>query len=198
VSASSKDVLVAPPAAARAADTAWLGMVLFLGSWVMLFSALLFADTALRLQQPPWPPPGVQLPRLLPALATAVLSLSAAALGRALGAARRGQARSLRGGLSLAVLLGSGFLLLQGLLWTSLRRAGLSFRDGTLGALALGLLAFHALHVLVGLQGLARLLPAANLAGLGTLRDGRFRLWALYWHVVGGAWLPLYLLLFVV
>lgn len=187
------------PPQAREDATAWLGMVIFLGSWAMMFGSLFFAYGVLRLRQPGWPPPETPpLPRLLPLVNTLVLALNALALQRSLNAARRGQksqaVRSLVAGLALGVL----FVVLQVILWKTLFSSGLTLEDGSLAAVVYGLTGFHALHVLGGLVGLGLLLPAMLSGRLNAARNNRLRLWVMYWHFVGVVWLTMYLLIFVV
>jgi len=185
------------PAQARGDDTAWLGMVIFLGSWAMMFAALFFAYGVLRLRQPSWPPPGTPpLPVLLPAVNTGVLALNAAALQGALVAARRGQRGRVTAALLLAVLLGAAFIGGQLFLWSGLFREGLAFEDGSLAAVVYGLTGFHALHVVVGLLGLLTLLPPVLAGTLNAARHNRLRLWVMYWHFVGVVWLSMFLLIF--
>jgi heme/copper-type cytochrome/quinol oxidase subunit 3 len=180
-----------------AEDTARLGMVLFLGSWAMLFASLFFAYGVLRVRQPTWPPPGTPaLPTLLPLLNTAVLAWNAMALQRALGASRRGAAAQTVARLWEALFLGSVFLLLQVLLWTAMARAGLALSDSSLAAVVYGLTGVHAVHVVLGLLGLAWLLVATR---TGQRKAAiRLRVCVRYWHFVFVAWLAMYLLLFVV
>lgn len=198
--ASSNDgVIRYRPPQARADDTAWLGMVIFLGSWAMMFGSLFFAYGVLRLRQPGWPPPGTPaLPRLLPAVNTVVLGFNALALQRALNAARRGQRSQSITALVAGLLVGIAFVVLQVLLWKSLFDSGLALGDGSLAAVVYGLTGFHALHVLGGLLGLALLLPAMLNGSLNAARNNRLRLWVMYWHFVGLVWLTMYLLIFVV
>jgi cytochrome c oxidase subunit III len=185
--------------AARAEDTAWLGMIIFLGSWAMMFGSLFFAYGVLRLRQPGWPPAGTPpLPQLLPAINTVVLGLNALALQRSLNAARRGQRSEAVGGLVAGLALGIAFVALQVVLWRSLFTSGLALEDGSLAAVVYGLTGFHALHVLGGLLGLALLLPAMLSGRLNAARNNRLRLWVMYWHFVGVVWLTMYLLIFVV
>ena len=196
---STNGVIRYRPPQARADDTAWLGMIIFLGSWAMMFGSLFFAYGVLRLRQPGWPPPGTPpLPRLLPAINTVVLGLNALALQRALNAARRGQrsqaVRDLVGGLALGV----AFVVLQVVLWKSLFASGLELEDGSLAAVVYGLTGFHAVHVLGGLVGLGLLLPAMLSGRLNAARNNRLRLWVMYWHFVGVVWLTMYLLIFVI
>ena len=187
------------PPQARADDTAWLGMVIFLGSWAMMFASLFFAYGVLRLHQPGWPPPGTPpLPRLLPAVNTVVLGTNALVLQRALSAARRGQRPASVASLMAGLALGMAFIVLQALLWKSLFNAGLALGDGSLAAVVYGLTGFHALHVLGGLLGLALLLPAMLDGSLNAARNNRLRMWVMYWHFVGLVWLTIYVLIFVV
>jgi cytochrome c oxidase subunit 3 len=197
--AAARGVIPYRPAAARGEDTAWLGMAIFLGSWAMMFASLFFAYGVLRLRQPVWPPQGTpQLPELLPLVNTLVLAANSFALHRALVAARGGEKARVVSGLVQATVLGILFVGLQVVLWTSLFRSGLAFEDGSLAAVVYGLTGFHALHVLVGLLGLALLLPAVLRGTLNAARNNRLRLWVMYWHFVGVVWLAMYLLIFVV
>jgi cytochrome c oxidase subunit III len=183
---------------ARADDTAWLGMIIFLGSWAMMFGSLFFAYGVLRLRQPGWPPPGTPpLPRLLPAINTVVLGLNALALQRALNAARRGQRSQAVRDLVAGFAVGLAFVILQVVLWKSLFASGLELEDGSLAAVVYGLTGFHAVHVLGGLVGLGLLLPAMLSGKLNAARNNRLRLWVMYWHFVGVVWLTMYLLIFV-
>jgi cytochrome c oxidase subunit 3 len=187
------------PPQARADDTAWLGMVIFLGSWAMMFGSLFFAYGVLRLRQPGWPPAGTpSLPRLLPAVNTLVLGFNALALQRSLTAARRGQRSRSIADLVAGLALGLLFIVLQVVLWKSLFQSGLALGDGSLAAVVYGLTGFHVVHVVGGLLGLAILLPSMVRGSLNAARNNRLRLWVMYWHFVGLVWLAMYLLIFVV
>ncbi len=184
-------------ASARGEDTAWLGMVLFLGSGAMLFASLFFAYGVLRLRHPVWPPAGLPaFPKLLPLVNTAVLGLNAVALRRALRAEKRGVRTEVLVRLGEGLFWGSLFLGLQAVLWTSLLHRGLSLDDGALAAVLYGLTGVHALHLVIGLGALAALLPA--MAGRNwDPRSSRLRLLVMYFHFTFLAWLAMYLLLFV-
>ena len=197
--AATRDVIPYRPAAARGEDTAWLGMLVFLGSWAMMFASLFFSYGVLRLRQPAWPPAGTPpLPQLLPAFNTAVLGVNALVLQRALTAARRGEKSRAVMGLVAGILTGLLFVALQVVLWTSLFESGLALEDGSLAAVVYGLTGFHALHVVIGLLGLGLLVPAVVQGTLNAARNNRLRLWVMYWHFVGVVWLTMYLLIFVV
>lgn len=186
------------PHRTRQEDTAWLGMLIFMAAWAMLFAALFFAFAFLRVRAPSWPPAGMPSPPWeLPLGNTVVLLCSSITLEFArakLFSPQRGAARAF---LLLTFTLGALFLSLQVLLWVRLLDAGIAPREGGSFAAALyGLTGFHAAHVLIGLCALGWLTVRSL---LGTLTPGRslpLRLWALYWHFVGVAWVVLFLQVF--
>ena len=94
--------------------TSYVGMVIFLGSWAMMFAALLFAYAVVRARAPAWPPPDLPpLPVLLPGLDTLVIAASSVAV--ALGVRAHAVGRHLRAAAALAAgaTLGALFLALQ-------------------------------------------------------------------------------------
>jgi cytochrome c oxidase subunit 3 len=170
--------------------TARIGMVVFLGSWVMLFAGLFFIYGLIRARAPVWPPlDQPRLPVLLPGINTAAIAASSAALLAAQRALRGGAQRVAGRWLALSALLGCLFLGLQILVWTGLWRAGLLPSGGPYPSAFYGLTVLHALHVAVGLVALG-LLGSRALVG----RAARLSvdLWAMYWHAVGAVWLVLY------
>lgn len=157
--------------------TAYVGLVVFLGGWLMMFAALLFAYALVRLKAPAWPPPGEPvLPLGLPATATVVLVASSLALGRS--------ERPLR--LALGLALGVAFLALQVAVWRGAWAAGLR-AGGTYGSVLYALSAVHGLHAAVGLIGLAVVLARGVVTG-----RARAWAWRLYWHFVGAVWLVVF------
>jgi heme/copper-type cytochrome/quinol oxidase subunit 3 len=186
-----------PPGARRDA-TAALGMLLFLGSWAMLFGSLFFSYAMVRAHAGSWPPAETpRLPLALPGFSTLVIASSSFFLQRALSAARAGRGGQVLPQLCGAAALGALFLALQSLLWTRLWRAGLRPEDGPYPSVFWALTVFHALHVLVGLFGLAfvGLRAARGLVNAG--RHVTLRLWTAYWHFVGAVWVLLYVAVFV-
>ena len=170
--------------------TARIGMLVFLGSWAMLFAGLFFAYGLVRARAPAWPPPGQpRLPLLLPGIATAALAGSSAALVAAQRALRGGRQSPAGARLALAALLGALFLALQIAVWSGAWRAGLLPGGGPYPSVFYGLTAFHGLHVAVGLAALG-LMAARALSGRA--RRLTVDLWALYWHGVGAVWIALY------
>lgn len=178
------------PGGARRDATARVGMLVFMGSWLMLFAALFFVYGAVRVRAPAWPPAGAPpLPRLVPGLATALLAASSVLVAKALPPLRAGRRRAAAARLALATALGAAFLALQVAVWTSLWRAGLVPSGGPYPSVFYGLTTLHALHVVVGLAALAAL--SARCAA-GRAAPLPVELWGLYWHGVGAVWVALY------
>jgi cytochrome c oxidase subunit III len=181
----------------RAELTAWVGMVVFLASWAMLFASLFFAYAMVRARAPAWPPPDQPpLPIVLPAVNTAVVALSSAAMQRAVALVRHGRTRRGARSLGVAALLGLLFVGLQGVVWVRLYRDGLIPSGGPYPSAFYTLTCFHALHVAVGLAALAWLTVRARRGAYSALHHLALRLWAMYWHFVAAVWLVLYAILY--
>jgi cytochrome c oxidase subunit III len=182
----------------RRAYTSYLGMVIFLASWAMMFAALFFAYAVVRGRAVVWPPLDQPvLPKGLPALNTALILGSSLLLHRAARQLRRGQgAAATRGFVSTAVL-GLVFLCLQLKVWVSLFQAGLTPDSGPYGSVFYGLTCFHAIHALVGLIALAWLGWKTWIGAVGPTRAMPVRLWAMYWHFVGAVWLLMFVTIYV-
>ena len=179
--------------------TSFVGMVMALASWTMLFVALFFAYAVLRLRAPAWPPDGLQpLPTALPFLNTLVLLGSSILLHFG----SRPEAEAKRGALRRALLgtlaLGSLFLALQLAVWVPLWRSGFRIDTGTYGSIFYGLTVFHALHVLAGLVALAVLLPGAFSGRYASGRESAVRLSAMFWHFVDAVWVVMFVAVYLV
>jgi cytochrome c oxidase subunit 3 len=186
-------VIAYRPRHAREEETSHLGMVIFLGSWAMLFAGLFFSYGLIRLDQPVWPPKDlVPLPLGVPALNTLVLLASSVCLQFGLESLRRGRASRAGPALIATTLLGVLFLVLQIHVWRQVYAAGLTLQGGPYPSVFYALTFFHALHVVVGLFALAALSFFALRGVYSAARHLPVRLWALYWHFVGAVWVVLY------
>jgi heme/copper-type cytochrome/quinol oxidase subunit 3 len=178
-----------PPPRARQEWTAYLGMVIFLGSWAMMFGALFFAYGMIRARATAWPPAELpELPLALPGLNTAVLAASSALLQFALHSLRGGKTSRVGPSVVATVVLGIAFLALQTVTWTRVWDEGLTPQDGPYASVFYALTSFHAAHVLVGIAALAWIARGVFGGKYSAARYLPVRLWALYWHFVGVVW----------
>lgn len=176
----------------------YAGMLIFLGSWAMMFGALFFSYAVLRVSAPIWPAPGfAPLPLALPGISTLLLLASSRTLHVALVRLRRGQLNRCRSGLLQTIALAVAFVALQCKVWTDLWKSGLHLSSGAYGGTFYVLTVFHILHVLVGLGLLARLVaplirrsPAAPSRVYATLTG-------MFWHFVDAVWLTIFLAVYV-
>jgi heme/copper-type cytochrome/quinol oxidase subunit 3 len=178
--------------------TGAIGMMVALGSWAMMFAALFFVYLGLRSQALAWPPPGLSLPRLLPAMNTAVILLSSVTLVRALAELRHGRRRPAVALMGATFALGTLFVLLQVLLWRGMWLEGITPATGTLGTVVYALTALHAIHVVAGLLVLGYLLAVALIGGQMDRRVRTLRLCGMFWHFVDAVWVVMFVGMFVV
>jgi len=176
--------------------TSILGMVIFIGSWVMLFMALFFVFAMFRAKEPVWPPFGVEaVPLGLPILNTFIIALSSVLLHRGIRDFAADQRSKALWGIGAAAALGALFMGLQIQLWSSVWASGLELSTHLYASFFYGLTAVHAVHVLVGwalliwLVAMVRGVPQVNHAL-------RARLIGMFWHFVGAVWMALFLLVF--
>jgi heme/copper-type cytochrome/quinol oxidase subunit 3 len=169
--------------------TSYIGMIIFLASWAMMFAALFFAYAVIRVRAPMWPPEDQpRFPILVPGLNTAVIAASSAMVAISVRAHAFARLRRASVGLGVGAALGAIFLVLQLVVWAGVWRAGLLPSGGPYPSVFYALTAFHALHVLVGIGGLALL--AVRLRR-GATRSA-VRLWGMFWHFVGAIWVAIY------
>jgi cytochrome c oxidase subunit 3 len=178
-----------------------IGMMVFLGTWTMLFAALLFAYGVVRVQAASWPPPGEgALPLVLPGLNTLVLVGSSLVLRAGIGGGRQGRPGALLPGLLGAVGLGCLFLALQLVLWSGARASGLLPSSGIYGSVFYALTLFHAAHVLSGLMALG-VVAVKAMRGAGGQLGPALRAAgpaAMFWDFIAVVWIVMYVVIFVV
>lgn len=168
-----------------------LGMLLFLGTEIMMFAGLISAYAVVREGIPAeaWPPPGQpRLPVAMTAFNTCLLLASGGAMwfaGRQRAESAAKALPAVFGALGLAV----GFLVLQGYEWVSLLSDGLTMRGSPYGSFFYLIVGMHALHAVVAVILLS--VGAAKLRA-DTLSVNGFTALRAYWYFVVGVWPFLY------
>jgi cytochrome c oxidase subunit III len=167
----------------------FLGMIMFLGSEIMLFGSFFTVFFYLRFTHSPWPPAGIDVPKEATGINTAILISSSFTMHWALVAVKRNSRVGLICGLGLTLVMGVTFLALQ-----LHEYAHLGFTPSN-NAFASGffcLTGLHGFHVFVG----ATLLSIAFLRSIrGHYSAGEhigLEVTGLYWHFVDVVWIVLY------
>ncbi len=172
-------------------DTHLVGLLAFLATVSMLFigftSAYVLRRASADFEPLPMPP--------LLWLSTALLLFSSAAVEVAHRRLRGWDLRGARGAFALAGALAAAFVLAQWGVFRASQAAGVFLSTNPHSSFFYVLTGLHALHVLGGLGWCARLSLALGRGRLARGSDG-LRLFALYWHFLGGLWVYLLALLF--
>jgi len=201
---STNVVDLRPAAAAQQRSkelTSAIGMMVALGSWTMMFGALFFVFLALRDQAISWPPPGLELPMVLPTVNTVVIVVSSFTLAHALKQLRGGEHRASLRWMLTTFVLGLAFVVLQIVLWRDMWNDGITTSTGTLGTVVYGLTGLHALHVAAGVVVLGYLVAVARRRSSDVPNRQQhvisLRLCGMFWHFVDVVWILMFLGMFV-
>jgi cytochrome c oxidase subunit 3 len=177
--------------------TRFVGLVIFLGSATVMFSALFFSFALYRIHAgASWPPPAlVDVPLWMPTVSTALILASSVLLEWSRRHAVAGQLAVARRGVLGTFGLALLFVAMQCWLWSVMWAQGVTLSSGQFASFFYLLTVFHALHVVVGLGLLiyfARCLQTDPVAEVAVPA----RLITLFWHFVGVVWGLLFVLLF--
>ncbi len=224
----SADAAVMPAAASRAQTASRpargmgnpvLGMLLFITSEVMFFAGLFAAYFSIRASHTEivngvathvWPPSqdaGILNPwrlatesgalnLILPA--TVILILSSFVCQWGVRAIRRGDQRTFIRAMSLTLVMGVAFLLLQAYDYSVLMGEGLTLSSGLFGSTYFTLTGFHGLHVLAGALMLALVVYRGRTGQFNARRHDMVEAVSLYWHFVDVVWIVLFSVLYLV
>jgi len=171
----------------------FLGMVMFIGSEIMLFGSFFTAYFYIRFSHTSYPfeLPGqhFEIPKASTGINTAVLVASSFTMHWALVSAKRGQRLGQIVGLGLTLIMGLTFLGLQMREYHSL---GFVPSDGAFPTTFFALTGLHGMHVLVG----ATLLTIAFMRSIrghySPEQHLGLEVTGLYWHFVDVVWIFLY------
>src|ERR671933_1524140 len=186
-----------PPPANRSSrvDPQTLGMLLFIISEIMVFGAFFTAYFFIRVvNHAQWPAEGMELPKVIAGVNTAILVSSSFTLHWAETSIKAGNRFGLRAGMLTTFLLGLTFLFVQ---INEYVHIGFAPHDHAQGTIFYGLTGLHGAHVFVGLT----LLSFANIRafrGHFNAKEHRgVEVPGIYWHFVDVMWIIVYSTIYV-
>ena len=137
----------APAGSLKSADPT-LGVLIFIGSEVMLFGGLLSAFLVSRASAPFWPPANQpRLPVAVTGLNTGLLVLSGLTMWRVVRLLRQHDKTGAMRWMGITITLGALFLAIQGTEWAGLIRFGLTMTSSLYGGMFYLIVGAHALHL---------------------------------------------------
>lgn len=171
-----------------------VGTVVWLASEVMFFSGLFGAYFALRAATPgDWPPPDVELDRVVSGLFTALLVASSGTLQLGVRAMSAGRRQSLRRWLGVTALLAVAFLANQAHEWATV---DFSISSHPFGSTFFVMTGFHGLHVAGGVVAMLVLAARASSARFDAAELPAVETVSYYWHFVDVVWVAMWSTLF--
>ncbi len=175
---------------------ATLGVLIFIGSEVMMFAGLISAFLVSRAAASFWPPPNQpRLPIAITGLNTALLVLSGVTMWKAVRSLRRQQRRIALRWMVVTSIFGAVFLAIQGSEWARLIQFGLTMTSSLYGGMFYLIVGAHALHLAAALAVLsfvtARLWRGAYESDFRTIVAC-----SAYWSFVVIVWPILYALVY--
>ncbi|CAA9892199.1 Cytochrome c oxidase subunit III [Candidatus Methylobacter favarea] len=164
----------------------WWGLLTLIVTEGSLFGYLLFSYFYLAAQtQQQWPPDG--LPRLaIPGINTLILLASSGFVWISEYCLKSKKIRSSIILMAVAILLGTGFIMIQLSEWN---KKPYTMITDLYGSLYFTITGFHMAHVVVGIIILSLLLLWMMLGYFDDKRHVSVSIGGLYWHFVDGVWL---------
>ena len=173
------------------------GMVLFIGSEVMLFGGLFAGYFYVRSQAAIWPPEGVKTVDWTLGLGlTILLVLSGLVAHFGVVAVKAGNRQWLVIGVGLAIVMGGAFIAGQAYEWLRLMDEGLSAKSNVYGGTFFVMTGFHGAHVIAGLALLAVVFVRSLAHDFTRVRHVLVDASVLYWHFVDIVWVFLFAVLY--
>lgn len=175
-----------------------IGVLIIIGSIIMLFGGFLSVYVILRFSAPEWPPKG-QAP-LPPGLwiSTAIIFASHFTFllsQRAAASANRSGAMTW---LFASLGLGVAFCVSQSLFWRHLAGIGIELQSSIYAANFYALTVMHFVHIIGGIIYMTVAARTISSSGLNPRVRERLTNCAVYWHFVGALWYILFVALYLV
>jgi cytochrome c oxidase subunit 3 len=179
-----------------------IGMLLFIGSEVMLFASLFTAYFFIRygVSNEVWPPlkqngEPFELPVMLTGVNTLILVASSFTLWWGEKRLKAGDRTGLIRGLWVTILMGGTFLIIQ---FNEYAHLGFTPQDKAFSGAFYTLTGFHGAHVAVGLIVLSMCLRRAYKNDFTATQHTPLAAGSYYWHFVDIVWVLLFLLVYVI
>ncbi|MEO6835461.1 MAG: cytochrome c oxidase subunit 3 [Candidatus Tumulicola sp.] len=175
-------------------SSGWWGMITLIVTEASLFAYLIFSYFYVASQHGgPWPPGGP--PKFDLAIpGTIVLILGSVTMWWGEKGIRAGRRRQLLFGLGASVLLGLGFVVLEGIEWS---HKGFTPMTNAYGSLYFTVTGFHLVHVLIGVLMLVMLFVWTLLGYFGVRRHSTVAIGVMYWHFVTAVWIAVFMTFYV-
>ena len=171
-----------------------VGTVVWLASELMFFSGLFGAYFALRASSAgPWPPPDVELDRMVSGLFTLLLVASSATVQLGVRALAGGRRAAFRRWLVVTVVLAAAFLGNQAHEWLTL---DFSVSSHPYGSAFFVMTGFHGIHVAGGMLAMLVLVARDASPRFGPDETPAVETVSYYWHFVDVVWVALWAILF--
>ncbi len=184
-----------PPTAHQSSrvDARTLGMLLFIGSEIMLFGSFFAAYFFVRVVNPAapaeWPPAPFEFPVFVAGVNTCILVTSSFTMHWALQSIKRGERAAFLGGMVLTFLMGLAFLCTQVIEYLNV---GFNTGDGAFASVFFGLTGLHGAHVAVGLSLLLMVIIRGFRGHYSPEHHHGVELPGIYWHFVDVMWIVVY------
>ena len=174
-------------------DARTLGMLMFIGSEIMLFGSFFAAYFFVRVvnpsASPEWPPEPYHFPVFVAGVNTAILVTSSFTMHWALQSIKRGERAGFLAGMVLTFVMGLAFLLTQVVEYLNV---GFNTGAGAFASVFFGLTGLHGAHVAVGLSLLLMVIIRGFRGHFTPEHHHGVELPGIYWHFVDVMWIVVY------
>ncbi|MDP6936510.1 MAG: heme-copper oxidase subunit III [Candidatus Marinimicrobia bacterium] len=176
--------------------TSYLGMIIGVGSFAMLFIALFASYGVLRIRAGVWMGYTIgTLPLILLWVNTVIICSSSYILFKSGKSIKAGNLNTARKYVFATLCFGAGFLLMQIILWNTLIAEGFIISAHQAGSVFYMLSGLHGLHVLGGLAALMWLLLKLT---QNKFKEKHGVMVGMFWHFLTVVWIAFFILVVIV